>query len=85
MSDTAKQRAAYHEAGHIVIIYLCAPNKDISRATLFSPESNSGSTWISDKQKAQALDRFSLITELKVSLAGYMCEKMKFGTASNNV
>jgi len=85
MSDMVKQRAAYHETGHIVIIYMCAPNKEISRTTILSPESNSGSTWMSDKEKTQSLDKSALLTEIKMSLAGFVCEKMKFGSASNNV
>jgi len=80
-----KKRAAYHEAGHIVVTYLCAPNKDISKTTLSSPESQTGLTWITDKEKTYSRDKFTLIAEIKVLLAGYATEKMKFGNSSDNV
>jgi cell division protease FtsH len=85
MSSLEKQRAAYHEAGHIVIAYLCAPNKEITKTTLISPESQTGLTWITDKEKTFARDKFTLLAEIKVLLAGYVAEKAKFGTTSDNV
>jgi cell division protease FtsH len=85
MNSREKERAAYYQAGHIVVTYLYAPNKQISRTTLISPESRSGLTWITDKEKVYSRDKFLLLTELKVLLAGYVAEKAKFGTTSNNV
>ncbi|MFA5008855.1 MAG: AAA family ATPase [Candidatus Omnitrophota bacterium] len=85
MNLLEKKRAAYHEAGHIVVTYLCAPNKDISKTTLSSPESQTGLTWITDKEKTYSRDKFTLIAEIKVLLAGYATEKMKFGNSSDNV
>ncbi|MEI8350271.1 MAG: AAA family ATPase [Candidatus Omnitrophota bacterium] len=85
MNLLEKQRSAYHESGHIVITYLCAPNKDISKTTLTSPESNTGLTWITDKEKTYSRDKFLLLTEIKVYIAGFVAEKTKFGTTSNNV
>lgn len=85
MNLLEKKRAAYHEAGHVVITYLCAPNKDISKSTLVAPESQTGLTWITDKEKTSARDKHSLLIELKVLVAGYVAEKMKFATTSDNV
>jgi cell division protease FtsH len=85
MNTLEKQRSAFHEAGHIVITYLCAPNKEISKTTLSSPESKTGLTWITDKEKTFAHDKFSLLMEIKVLLSGYVSEKIKFGTTSDNV
>jgi cell division protease FtsH len=85
MNLLEKQRAAYHEAGHIVITYLCAPNKEISKTTLSSPESNTGLTWITDKEKMSAHDKFILLMEIKVALGGLVAERMKFATNSDNV
>ena len=79
------QRAAFHEAGHIVITYLCAPHKDISKSTLSSPESQTGLTWITDKEKIYARDKFVLLAEIKIALSGFVAEKMKFATTSENV
>lgn len=85
MNQREKERAAYYQAGHIVVTYLYAPNKQISRTTLTSPESQTGFTWITDKEKVFSKDKFLLLTELKVLMAGYVAEKVKFGTTSNNV
>jgi len=85
MNLQEKQRAAYHEAGHITIAYLRAPNKEISKTTLSSPESHGGLTWITDKEKISARDKFTLLAEIKISLAGYAAEKMRFATTSDNV
>ncbi len=73
MNLSERRRAAYHEASHIVIIYLCAPNKEISRTTLFSPESNTGLTWSADKEKTFTHDKFTLLSEIsefRVSASG---------------
>jgi len=85
MNPREKERAAYYQSGRIVITYLFAPNKVISRATLLSPESQTGLTWITDKEKVYSRDKFLLLTELKILMAGYVAEKAKFGTTSNNV
>jgi cell division protease FtsH len=85
MNIREKQRAAYHEAGHVVVTYLCAPNKEITKSSISSPESQTGLTWITDKEKTASHDKFSLLTEIKVLLAGFMAEKMKFATTSDNV
>lgn len=85
MNPIEKKRAAYHEAGHVVITYLCAPNKEITKTTIASPESQTGLTWITDKEKTFSRDKFSLLAEIKVLLAGFSSEKMKFGTTSDNV
>jgi cell division protease FtsH len=85
MNPRQKERAAYYQAGHIVLAYLFAPNKEITRTTLASPESRTGLTWITDKEKVFSRDKFLLLSELKVLMAGYVAEKNMFGTTSDNV
>ncbi|MFH1622341.1 MAG: AAA family ATPase [Candidatus Omnitrophota bacterium] len=78
-------KAAYHEAGHIITVYLLVPNKEITKAILSQSGDNQGLTWITNKVKVPVQDKFILLGEIKIALAGFAAEKLKFGTTSNNV
>jgi ATP-dependent metalloprotease FtsH len=85
MNTKERLRSAYHEAGHIVITYLLVPNKEITKAMLSSSEESQSLTWISNKSKVSIQDKNLLLGEIKISLSGFVAEKLKFGTTSNNV
>jgi len=85
MNPREKLKAAYHEAGHIVITYLLAPNKEITNVTLTHISDKQNLEWIINKTKLSVQDKFILFNEIKIALSGFAAEKIKFGVSSNNV
>jgi len=85
MNTKERLKSAYHEAGHIIVAYLLVPNKEISKATITHHGDMRSNTWITDKERISTRDKFLLLGEIKIALAGYTAERMRFGIASNNV
>lgn len=76
----AKERTAYHEAGHAVVSYVLRPELTVSLVTIVSNGASDGCTYF-DNSSAY-WDRFrqeDLRANLKVALAGRMAEQIKFG------
>jgi cell division protease FtsH len=85
MTPKEKEMTAYHESGHLVVLYLIHPTKDVFKASIVSHKGALGVVQPQPKEELHTHSRESLITDIKVSLAGYVAEKMKYATTSSGV
>jgi cell division protease FtsH len=85
MSEKDKKIAAYHEAGHVIVTYLLVPTKDVFKASIVPRKSHGGATWMIKKEESFIPDKGDLLAEIKILLAGYCAEKVKFGITSSGV
>ena len=76
---------AYHEAGHLVITYLCHPLNDVFKASIIERGNVLGVVHSVPREEVHAPDFDSVFATIKVALAGYAAEKLKFKTTTIGV
>ncbi len=84
LSEDEKSRLAYYEAGHILVTYLLVPTKDVFKATILPRGSDVVSALLTEKEEVLSRDKNLLMAEIRIALAGYACEKIKFSVTSDN-
>lgn len=85
MTTREKEMTAYHEAGHVVALYLLHPTDEIFKASLKSRGGALGLVAHTPKEELHTQSKEELIADIIVSLAGYASEKIKYGTTSTGV
>jgi len=85
LSEQDKRIAAYHEAGHVVVTYLAVPHSDVFKATIIPRKGAGGATWTLAREETHIRDRNYLLASIRMYLAGYMAEKIKYGVTSVGV
>ncbi len=85
MSESERHLVAYHEAGHLVVTYLLHPTDDVFKASIIARRETLGVVWHTPREEMHTSSRDKLLADIKVSLAGYVSEKLVFGTTSNGV
>jgi len=85
LSDDEKRWTAYHEAGHAILYYLIHPTDDVMKATIIPRKGAMGYVFARPAEEIHSRDINHLMAEIKVGLAGYVAEKLKFSTTSNGV
>ncbi|MBD3263759.1 MAG: AAA family ATPase [Candidatus Omnitrophica bacterium] len=79
-----KQWIAYHEAGHALALYLCAPHREIAKVSIIRRKETGGAMW--GAQIGEAMPKQEeLIGNIKVCLGSYVAEKLKFEYTSSGV
>ena len=85
LSRKEKTWTAYHEAGHAVIAYLTHPTDDVIKASIIPHKGNLGFVFHTPMEERHSSRREDLLAEIKVSLASYVAERLKFGSTSSGV
>lgn len=85
MTVAEKWKAAFHEAGHAVVIYLLAPHKDVFKASIIPRKETGGVVWNPEKEEIFIHDQKQLLAEIKIALGSYVAEKIKFGYTTAGV
>jgi len=85
LSPKEKIWTAYHEAGHAVIAYIKNPSNDVIKATIVPHKGNLGFIYQRPVEELHSSNRDHLLAQIKVSLASYVAEKLKFGKTSSGV
>ncbi|MBI3332812.1 MAG: AAA family ATPase [Candidatus Omnitrophica bacterium] len=85
MSETERRLVAYHEAGHLVVLYLLHPTDDVFKASIIARRGTLGVVHHNPREELHTHSREKLLADVKVSLAGYVSEKLVFGTTSSGV
>jgi len=78
-----KEKIAFHEAGHAVVLYLLHPTEDVFKASIIGRREALGVVHHNPREEWFTHSREVLIANIKTSLAGYVSEKIKFGTTSD--
>jgi cell division protease FtsH len=85
MTPEEKEQTAYHEAGHAAALYFLHPTDDVFKATIKSRGPALGMVSHHPKQELHTHNREKLMADIQVSLAGYVTEKLKYGTTTTGV
>jgi cell division protease FtsH len=85
LTDKEKKLTAYHEAGHAVIAYLLHPTDDVIKATIIPHKGALGFVSHRPIEETYTTDRYHLLASIKVSLASYVAEQLKFNSTSSGV
>jgi cell division protease FtsH len=85
MTEQERRLVAYHEAGHLVATYLLHPTDDVFKASIIARRSTLGVVWHPPREERHTQSREEMLADIKVALAGYVAEKLVFGTTSDGV
>lgn len=85
MTPQEKEQTAYHEAGHAAVLYFMHPTDDVFKATIKSRGPALGMVSHHPREELHTSNRQKLIADIKVALAGYVAENIKYGTTSTGV
>ncbi len=85
VSDREKEKTAYHETGHLIVLYLLHPTDDVFKASIIPRGAAGGVVYHLPAEDSQFSNRDEFVANIKVALAGYVAEKIKFGVTSNGV
>jgi len=83
MSEEEKKRSAFYEAGQVLVTYLFVPTKDVFKASIIPRGKHITSFLSMQKEEVLSRDKDLLLAEIRIALAGYVSEKIKFGTTSD--
>jgi cell division protease FtsH len=85
MTPREREMTAFHEAGHLVMMYLEHPTRDVFKASIIERGGVLGVVHSVPKEEYLLTDSASMYANLKVSLGGYMAEKVKYGVTTEGV
>ena len=85
LSQEEKEWTAYHEAGHAVIAYLTHPTDDVIKATIIPHKGSLGFVSHRPAEERHSHNKEHLLANIKVSVASYIAERIKFGSTSSGV
>lgn len=85
MTDDEKIWTAYHEAGHAIIGYLLHPTDDIIKATIIPRKGSLGMVSSRPIEETHSANKEKLLADIKVAIAAYVAERVKFGSTSSGV
>ena len=85
MTPREREMVAYHESGHLVVLYLLHPTDDVFKASIIGRRGTLGVVHHQPREELFTRSKEALLADIKVSLAGYVAEKMRLGTTSTGV
>ena len=85
LSGKDKVWVAYHEAGHAIISYLMHPTDDVIKATIIPYRGVLGFMAHRPAEETHIRNKEYWLANIKVCLASYAAEKIKFGTTGSGV
>ncbi|MFH0754458.1 MAG: AAA family ATPase [Candidatus Omnitrophota bacterium] len=85
LSEKDKEWVAYHESGHAIIAYLLHPTNDVIKATIIPHKGALGFVAPRPKDEINIRSKDWYLAEIKVSLASYAAERIKYGTTGSGV
>lgn len=85
MNDRERTMTAYHETGHLIATYLLHPRDDVFKASIIPRRRSLGVVHPTSVEEWHGYDRETLLADIKVCVASYVAEKIKFGTTTTGV
>ena len=85
LTEKEKVWTAYHEAGHALVAYILHPTDDVIKATIVPHKGMLGFVSHRPSEELHTTNKNHLLANIKVSIASYVAEKLKFGTTSSGV
>jgi cell division protease FtsH len=85
MTPQEREQTAFHEAGHAVALYFLHPTDDVFKASIKSRGPALGMVSHHPREELHTHNKEKLMADIKVALAGYVAEKLRYGTTSTGV
>ncbi len=85
MTPREREMTAFHEAGHLLILYLTHPTNDVFKASIIQRGGVLGVVHSIPREELFSSDINTLKAHIKVALGGYMAEKLRFGVTTDGV
>ena len=82
LADNEKKMIAIHESGHLLAVYHQHPTHDVFKASILHRGGALGHVLPVPKEETYTRTRENLISDIKVSLAGFLAERIKYKTTS---
>jgi len=85
MTPREREMTAYHESGHLLVLYRLHPTEDVFKASIISRKESLGVVHTSPREEEYTRGKDTYLADIKMSLGGYVAEKVAFGTTSDGV
>ena len=85
MTKEEKEMVAFHETGHLVTMYMLHPTDDVFKASIISRKEALGAVHHQPREELHTNNKEKILADIKVSIGGYVTEKIRFGTTSDGV
>jgi len=85
MTKEEKEMVAFHETGHLVVMYMLHPTDDVFKASIISRKESLGAVHHQPREELYTNSKEKILADIKVSIGGYVAEKTRFGTTSDGV
>src|SRR5262249_46358788 len=79
LTPQEKERVSVHESGHLMVLYTQHPTDDVFKASIKTRGGALGVVYHNPRQELYMRTRDEIYADIKVALAGYVAEKIKFG------
>ena len=85
LNEKEREWVSYHESGHAIIGYLIHPTNDVIKATIIPHKGALGFVAPRPREEVNIRSKQWYLAEIKVSVASYAAEMIKFGTTGSGV
>lgn len=85
MTKEEKEATAFHETGHLMVLYQIHPTDDVFKASIIPRGGALGVVYHHPREEHHSATRDKLLADIKVSLGGYIAEKIKYGVTTTGV
>lgn len=85
MTAHEKEMTAFHEAGHLVLVYLHHPTNDVFKASIVERGGVLGVVHSVPREEIYSRDSNTIYADIMVSLGGYLAEKIKYNVTTEGV
>jgi cell division protease FtsH len=82
LAPLERQRVAYHEAGHLLVLYTQHPSDDVFKASIKTRGGALGVVYHNPREDRYTRTQDEIYADIKTSLAGYYAEKIKYNSPS---
>jgi cell division protease FtsH len=80
-----KEMTAFHEAGHLLALYLTHPTNDVFKVSILNRGGALGVVHSVPTEEIYASDSNTLLAHIRTALGGYAAEKIKYGVTTEGV
>ncbi len=85
LTPEERERVAYHEAGHLLVLYQQHPTDDVFKASIKTRGGALGVVYHHPREELYTKTKHELFANVKTALAGYVAEKIKYNVTSTGV
>ncbi|OGR64729.1 MAG: hypothetical protein A2X30_05260 [Elusimicrobia bacterium GWB2_63_16] len=85
LNPREREMTAFHEAGHLLALYLTHPTSDVFKVSILNRGGALGVVHSTPTEEIYAADRDTLLAHIRTALGGYAAEKIKYAVTTEGV